>query len=79
MIKLKETIVTKINIFFVIEYVQGGELFVKVAKAKLKKDLLRKNTIFFVMEYDIYSIWLLKLMTDLNKQVPKMTFLKPKR
>jgi serine/threonine protein kinase len=33
---------TKAKIFFVMEYVKGGELFPKVAKGKLKEDLARK-------------------------------------
>jgi serine/threonine protein kinase len=33
---------TKAKIFFVMEYVKGGELFAKVAKGKLKEDLARK-------------------------------------
>ncbi|KAF6157982.1 hypothetical protein GIB67_002876 [Kingdonia uniflora] len=33
---------TKTKIFFVLEYVKGGELFAKVAKGKLREDLARK-------------------------------------
>ncbi|KAA8541990.1 hypothetical protein F0562_023142 [Nyssa sinensis] len=33
---------TKQKIYFVMEYVRGGELFAKVAKGKLKEDLARK-------------------------------------
>ncbi|KAM7255719.1 hypothetical protein ACFE04_008617 [Oxalis oulophora] len=41
-VELKEVMATKTNIFFVMEYVRGGELFAKVAKGKLKEDLARK-------------------------------------
>ena len=39
---LKEVMATKAKIFFVMEYVKGGELFAKVAKGKLEEDLARK-------------------------------------
>ncbi|KAF8400531.1 hypothetical protein HHK36_013830 [Tetracentron sinense] len=41
-VELKEVMATKGKIFFVMEYVRGGELFAKVAKGKLKEDLARK-------------------------------------
>ncbi|XP_059457559.1 CBL-interacting serine/threonine-protein kinase 5-like [Corylus avellana] len=41
-VELKEVMATKAKIFFVMEYVKGGELFAKVAKGKLKEDLARK-------------------------------------
>ncbi|XP_021890649.1 CBL-interacting serine/threonine-protein kinase 25-like [Carica papaya] len=40
--ELKEVMATKTKIFFVMEYVRGGELFAKVAKGKLKEDEARK-------------------------------------
>lgn len=40
-VHLKEVMATKERIFFVMEYVKGGELFSKVAKGKLKEDLAR--------------------------------------
>ncbi|XP_058067621.1 CBL-interacting serine/threonine-protein kinase 5-like [Magnolia sinica] len=39
---LKEVMATKTKIFFVMEYVRGGELFAKVARGKLKEDVARK-------------------------------------
>ncbi|KAF7830348.1 calcineurin B-like protein-interacting protein kinase [Senna tora] len=41
-VELKEVMATKTKIFFVMEYVRGGELFAKLAKGKLKEDLARK-------------------------------------
>ncbi|XP_058728845.1 CBL-interacting serine/threonine-protein kinase 5-like [Vicia villosa] len=41
-VELKEVMATKGNIFLVMEYVKGGELFNKVAKGKLKEDVARK-------------------------------------
>lgn len=41
-VELKEVMATKGKIYFVMEYVKGGELFAKVAKGKLKEDLARK-------------------------------------
>ncbi|OAY53606.1 CBL-interacting serine/threonine-protein kinase 5 [Manihot esculenta] len=41
-VELKEVLATKSKIFFVMEYVRGGELFAKVAKGKLKEDVARK-------------------------------------
>ncbi|KAL2462174.1 CBL-interacting serine/threonine-protein kinase 25 [Abeliophyllum distichum] len=41
-IELKEVMATKQKIFFVMEYVKGGELFAKVVKGKLKEDVARK-------------------------------------
>lgn len=41
-VELKEVMATKTKIFFVMEFVKGGELFAKVAKGKLKEDSARK-------------------------------------
>ncbi|KAF5743361.1 CBL-interacting protein kinase 25 [Tripterygium wilfordii] len=41
-VELKEVMATKTKIFFVMEYVKGGELFAKVAKGKLNEDQARK-------------------------------------
>nr|UFP37826.1 CIPK11 [Lonicera japonica] len=41
-VELKEVMATKQKIFFVMEYIKGGELFSKVAKGKLKEELARK-------------------------------------
>ncbi|KAF5748128.1 CBL-interacting protein kinase 25 [Tripterygium wilfordii] len=41
-VELKEVMATKTKIFFVMEYVKGGEIFAKVAKGKLKEDQARK-------------------------------------
>lgn len=41
-VELKEVMATKRKIFFVMEYVTGGELFAKVLKGKLKEDVARK-------------------------------------
>lgn len=41
-VELKEVMANKAKIFFVMEYVKGGELFAKVAKGKLKEDIARK-------------------------------------
>ncbi|CAA2963922.1 CBL-interacting serine threonine- kinase 25-like [Olea europaea subsp. europaea] len=41
-VEIKEVMATKQKIFFVMEYVKGGELFAKVARGKLKEDLARK-------------------------------------
>ncbi|GFZ03997.1 CBL-interacting protein kinase 5 [Actinidia rufa] len=41
-VELKEVMATKQKIYFVMEYVKGGELFAKVARGKLKEDLARK-------------------------------------
>ncbi|XVF35669.1 hypothetical protein REPUB_Repub18cG0166100 [Reevesia pubescens] len=41
-VELKEVMATKTKIFFVMEYVRGGELFAKVARGKLKEDAARK-------------------------------------
>lgn len=41
-VELKEVLATKTKIFFVMEYVRGGELFAKVARGKLKEDSARK-------------------------------------
>ncbi|KAK7351351.1 hypothetical protein VNO77_10732 [Canavalia gladiata] len=41
-VELKEVMATKTKIFFVMEYVRGGELFAKVSKGKLSEDLARK-------------------------------------
>ncbi|TYI80051.1 hypothetical protein E1A91_D05G064400v1 [Gossypium mustelinum] len=41
-VELKEAMATKTKIFFVMEYVRGGELFAKVFKGKLKEEAARK-------------------------------------
>ncbi|OAY27478.1 CBL-interacting serine/threonine-protein kinase 25 [Manihot esculenta] len=41
-VELKEVLATKTKIFFIMEYVRGGELFAKVARGKLKEDVARK-------------------------------------
>ncbi|XP_057423513.1 CBL-interacting serine/threonine-protein kinase 25-like [Lotus japonicus] len=41
-VNLKEVMATKTKIFFIMEYIRGGELFAKVAKGKLKEDLARR-------------------------------------
>lgn len=41
-IELYEVMATKNKIYFVLEYVKGGELFNKVAKGKLNEDVARK-------------------------------------
>ncbi|XP_059626391.1 CBL-interacting serine/threonine-protein kinase 11-like [Cornus florida] len=41
-VKLYEVLATKTKIYFVMEFVKGGELFAKVAKARLSEDLSRK-------------------------------------
>ncbi|KAE8700309.1 CBL-interacting serine/threonine-protein kinase 25 [Hibiscus syriacus] len=41
-VELREVMATKTKIFFVMEYVRGGELFAKVFKGKLKEDAARK-------------------------------------
>ncbi|KAL9268059.1 CBL-interacting protein kinase 18-like protein [Drosera capensis] len=41
-VQLHEVMATKTKIYFVMEYVKGGELFNKVAKGKLKEDVARK-------------------------------------
>ena len=41
-VELKEVMATKTKIFFVMEYVKGGELFAKVARGKLREDAARK-------------------------------------
>ncbi|KAF3773389.1 CBL-interacting serine/threonine-protein kinase 5 [Nymphaea thermarum] len=41
-VELKEVMANKAKIFFVMEYVKGGELFAKIAKGKLKEDEARR-------------------------------------
>ncbi|WOH11945.1 hypothetical protein DCAR_0831441 [Daucus carota subsp. sativus] len=41
-VQLFEVMATKSKIFFIMEYVRGGELFNKVAKGRLKEDVARK-------------------------------------
>ncbi|XP_077216585.1 CBL-interacting serine/threonine-protein kinase 25-like [Tasmannia lanceolata] len=41
-VEFKEVMATKSKIFFIMEYVRGGELFAKVVKGKLKEDHARK-------------------------------------
>ncbi|KAI3931464.1 hypothetical protein MKW92_002668 [Papaver armeniacum] len=41
-VKLYEVLATKTKIYFVMEFIKGGELFAKVAKGKFSEDLSRK-------------------------------------
>lgn len=41
-VEIKEVMATKKKIFFVMEYVKGGELFAKVVRGKLKEEVARK-------------------------------------
>ncbi|KAF2305232.1 hypothetical protein GH714_003239 [Hevea brasiliensis] len=41
-VELYEVMATKTKVYFVLEYIKGGELFNKVAKEKLKEDVARK-------------------------------------
>ncbi|XP_026660371.2 CBL-interacting protein kinase 19-like isoform X2 [Phoenix dactylifera] len=41
-VQLFEVMATKTKIYFVMEYVRGGELFSKVAKGRLKEDIARR-------------------------------------
>ncbi|KAL6584952.1 CBL-interacting serine/threonine-protein kinase 25 [Orobanche minor] len=41
-VEIKEVMATKQRIFFVMEYVRGGELFAKVERGKLKEEFARK-------------------------------------
>lgn len=41
-VQLYEVMASKTKIYFVMQYVKGGELFSKVAKGKLKEDIARK-------------------------------------
>ncbi|MCL7045833.1 hypothetical protein MKW94_014320 [Papaver nudicaule] len=41
-VKLFEVLATKTKIYFVMEFIKGGELFAKVAKGKFSEDLSRK-------------------------------------
>ncbi|KAG2245190.1 hypothetical protein Bca4012_014799 [Brassica carinata] len=41
-VELKEVMATKTKIFFVMEFVRGGELFAKVVRGKLKEDAARR-------------------------------------
>ncbi|KAK3020892.1 hypothetical protein RJ639_047204 [Escallonia herrerae] len=41
-VQLHEVMASKSKIYFVLEYVKGGELFNKVSKGKLKEDIARK-------------------------------------
>ncbi|KAL5574470.1 hypothetical protein UlMin_016169 [Ulmus minor] len=41
-VELKEVMATKAKIFFVMEYVKGGELFAKVSRGKLEEEIARK-------------------------------------
>ncbi|KAH7564650.1 hypothetical protein JRO89_XS09G0001900 [Xanthoceras sorbifolium] len=40
-VEFKEVMATKTKIFFVMEYVRGGELFAKITKGRLKEELAR--------------------------------------
>ena len=41
-VRLYEVMATKSKIYFVMEYVRGGELFARVAKGRLKEDIARR-------------------------------------
>ncbi|QHN89060.1 hypothetical protein S83_020669 [Arachis hypogaea] len=41
-VKLHEVLATKTKIYFVLEFVKGGELFAKVSKGRFSEDLARK-------------------------------------
>ncbi|PKA50570.1 CBL-interacting protein kinase 18 [Apostasia shenzhenica] len=41
-VQLYEVMATKSKIYFVMEYVKGGELFIEVSKGRLKEDVARK-------------------------------------
>ncbi|XP_027082464.2 CBL-interacting serine/threonine-protein kinase 25-like [Coffea arabica] len=41
-VEIKEVMATKTKIYFVMEYIKGGELFTKVARGRLKEDVARK-------------------------------------
>ncbi|GAB2228236.1 hypothetical protein Droror1_Dr00010066 [Drosera rotundifolia] len=41
-VQLKEVLATRSKIFFVMEYVRGGELFAKILKGKLREDMAKK-------------------------------------
>lgn len=41
-VELKEVLATKQKIFFIMEYIKGGELFSRVAKGRLKEDVAKK-------------------------------------
>ncbi|KAJ4836410.1 CBL-interacting serine/threonine-protein kinase 25 [Turnera subulata] len=41
-VELKEVMATKSKIYFVMEYVKGGEVFAKVVKGRLKEEVARK-------------------------------------
>ncbi|KZV19491.1 CBL-interacting protein kinase 25 [Dorcoceras hygrometricum] len=41
-VEIKEVMATKQKIYFVMEYIKGGELFAKVARGRLKEDAARK-------------------------------------
>ncbi|RYR78600.1 hypothetical protein Ahy_A01g003440 [Arachis hypogaea] len=41
-VKLHEVLATKTKIYFVLEFVKGGELFAKVSKGSFSEDLARK-------------------------------------
>ncbi|KAL1809774.1 hypothetical protein ACET3Z_026764 [Daucus carota] len=41
-VELKEVLATKQKIFFIMEYIKGGELFARVAKGRLKEDVAKK-------------------------------------
>ena len=41
-VQLHEVMASKTKIYFVLEYVKGGELFDKVAKGKLKEEVVKK-------------------------------------
>lgn len=41
-VDLKEVLATKVRIYFIMEYIKGGELFTKIAKGRLKEEYARK-------------------------------------
>ncbi|KAL9275965.1 CBL-interacting serine/threonine-protein kinase 5-like protein [Drosera capensis] len=41
-VQLKEVLATRSRIFFVMEYVRGGELFAKILKGKLREEIAKK-------------------------------------
>ncbi|KAF4393952.1 hypothetical protein G4B88_025921, partial [Cannabis sativa] len=52
-VELYEVMASKTKIYFVMEYVKGGELFNKVSKGKLKEDTARKyfQQLIFAVDY----------------------------
>ncbi|KAG9156130.1 hypothetical protein Leryth_026268 [Lithospermum erythrorhizon] len=50
-VQLFEVMATKSKIFFIMEYVRGGELFNKVAKGRLKEEVARSSS-----KFGIYTV-----------------------